>query len=62
MRAPLPLALGLLLLAGFGCTKKEECEACSSDDDCGGGLVCSNFDDGSRRCGTGTGSTFCPTR
>lgn len=55
--------LGLLLvLALAGCTKRQECEACSSDDDCAAGLVCSNFDDGSRRCGTGTGQTFCPMR
>ena len=38
-----------------------ECDACSSDDDCTGGLVCSNFSDGSQRCGTGTG-TSCKVR
>lgn len=55
--------LGLLLLLSLaGCSNKQECEACSSDDDCAAGLVCSSFDDGSRRCGTGTGQTFCPMR
>jgi hypothetical protein len=53
------LALGLPLLA---CTQKDECEACSSDADCRPGFVCSNFDDGGRRCGSGLGSTGCPTR
>jgi hypothetical protein len=38
-----------------------ECDRCSSDDDCNGGLVCSTFDDGSKRCGTGTG-TSCRVR
>lgn len=58
--ARLPLLLALVLgLAG--CTQKEECETCSSDDDCAAGLVCSTFDDGSRRCGQGTGGTSCPT-
>ncbi len=56
------LVLLALLAASVSCTQKEECETCSSDDDCGAGLVCSSFDDGTRRCGTGTGSTFCPMR
>jgi hypothetical protein len=38
-----------------------ECDSCSSDDDCTGGLVCSTFDDGSKRCGTGMG-TSCKVR
>jgi hypothetical protein len=49
-----------LALSFAGCTNKQECETCSSDDDCAAGLVCSTFDDGSRRCGQGTGATFCP--
>ena len=59
--ARLPVLL-MLALGLCGCTQKEECEACSSDDDCAAGLVCSTFDDGSRRCGQGTGATFCPMR
>jgi hypothetical protein len=55
------LASAVLLLAVAACAAKEECEACSSDDDCAARLVCSSFDDGTRRCGTGTGSTSCPT-
>ena len=58
-RLPILLALAVGLAA---CTSKEECETCSSDDDCTAGLVCSTFDDGSRRCGQGTGATFCPMR
>lgn len=50
------------VLTVTACTSKEECETCSSDDDCAAGLVCSSFDDGIRRCGSGTGSTSCPTR
>ena len=38
-----------------------ECNTCSSDDDSTGGLVCSKFDDGSMRCGTGMG-TSCKVR
>ncbi len=55
-------ALLALAFLAAGCTNKQECETCSSDDDCAAGLVCSTFDDGTRRCGTGTGQTFCPTR
>jgi hypothetical protein len=51
--------LGLPLLA---CTQKDECEACSADRDCRSGFVCSNFDDGGRRCASGTGATSCAMR
>ena len=58
----LPLLLLLALpFAGCGSTG-EECDACSSDDDCKAGLVCSTFSDGTKRCGSGTGSTQCRTR
>lgn len=39
-----------------------ECDHCSSDDDCNSGLVCSTFDDGSKRCGSGIGATNCRVR
>jgi hypothetical protein len=52
----------LALLPLAGCTKGNECDSCSSDTDCQDGLVCSTFDDGSKRCGTGTGATQCRVR
>lgn len=48
--------LGAVLL---GCTKNEECDTCSQDDDCQTGFVCSTFNDGSQRCGSGAGGTLC---
>ena len=58
-------ALGLLLALALpmsSCgTEGEECDRCTSDADCTGGLVCSSFSDGSQRCGTGTG-TSCRVR
>jgi len=60
------LALGLLLLLtlplGSCGSSGDECDTCSSDDDCKSGLVCSKFSDGSQRCGTGLGATSCRTR
>lgn len=51
-------ALLAMALALYACgSSGEECDRCSSDNDCSGGLVCSTFDDGSTRCGTGTGTT-----
>jgi hypothetical protein len=55
---PLVLALALGSCGSSG----EQCDRCSSDDDCNGGLVCSTFDDGSRRCGSGQGETSCTVR
>jgi hypothetical protein len=52
----------LVLLVAFptvGCSSGGECDTCSVDADCSGGLVCVNFSDGSRRCGSGTGTTQC---
>ncbi len=54
------LVLLALPFAGCGSTG-EECDQCSSDDDCKAGLVCSTFSDGSKRCGTGLG-TSCRVR
>lgn len=42
-------------------TGADECDKCSSDDDCRSGFVCSTFDDGSKRCGSGVGFTQCKT-
>jgi hypothetical protein len=59
--ARLALLLRLALpFAGCG-SSGEECDTCTSDDNCKSGLVCSTFDDGSRRCGTGQG-TSCRVR
>ena len=54
--------LVLAALALCGCTKGDECDKCSTDSDCKEGLVCSNFNDGSRRCGSGVGATTCRVR
>ncbi len=39
-----------------------ECDTCSSDDECDAGLSCASFSDGSRRCASGLGATTCTTR
>jgi hypothetical protein len=60
------MAWGLLLVLALpigSCgTSGEECDRCSSDDDCTAGLACSSFSDGSRRCGSGLGETSCRVR
>jgi len=56
------VALVLLTLPLACGSSGEECDTCSSDDDCNAGLVCSSFSDGSRRCGTGVGGTTCRVR
>jgi hypothetical protein len=61
--APRSLLLVFLLTATLlGCTKSEECDTCSKDEDCDVGFVCSTFNDGSQRCGAGTGATMCRVR
>jgi hypothetical protein len=57
-------AIALLLALPFaGCgSSGEECDTCTSDDDCKAGLVCTSFSDGSRRCGSGVGATSCRVR
>jgi hypothetical protein len=52
----------LALLSVAACTKGDECDKCSSDSDCREGFVCSTFNDGSKRCGSGLGATQCRVR
>lgn len=52
----------LLAIPLLGCTKGQECDTCSKDEDCEAGFVCSTFNDGSQRCGAGTGATMCRVR
>jgi hypothetical protein len=56
------LALLLALPMSSCGSSGEECDRCSSDDDCTSGLVCATFSDGSRRCASGTGATDCKVR
>ena len=46
-------ALVLLAFPVVGCNNGDECDTCSSDNDCNAELVCSTFSDGSQRCGQG---------
>jgi hypothetical protein len=62
MRRNALLLLVLLVLPWLGCTNGQECDVCSSDQDCKSGLVCSTFGDGSKRCGGGLGATTCRVR
>ena len=55
----LPLLIAVSLAS---CSEGDECNTCTSDTDCKAGFVCSTFDDGSRRCGEGTGATTCRVR
>jgi hypothetical protein len=56
-------ALILIALTGFiACTKGDECDKCSADTDCKEGFFCTDFNDGSRRCGSGVGATTCRVR
>jgi hypothetical protein len=59
LRLFLPLVLAVPILA---CSDGDECDTCSQDSDCKAGFVCSTFNDGSRRCGTGTGASTCRVR
>lgn len=58
------LALALLsALPAAGCRSSgEECDACSSDNDCQLPFVCRRFSDDSMRCASGVGATSCRTR
>jgi hypothetical protein len=62
-RSRVLLVFALLLAAGLvGCSSGSECDTCSSDQDCKSGFVCTSFSDGSKRCGSGLGSTQCRVR
>jgi hypothetical protein len=56
------LVVLLSLLPIVSCTKGDECDTCTSDADCNDGFVCTNFSDGSTRCGSGVGGTNCRVR
>ncbi len=54
------MLLALASLPASSCRSTgDECDRCSSDDDCKAGLFCSTFGDGSKRCGSGIGATTC---
>jgi hypothetical protein len=56
------LLLALLAVPASSCRSTgEECDTCSSDDECKAGLSCSSFSDGSKRCASGLGATTCST-
>jgi hypothetical protein len=56
------ILLALLLVPLGACSSGQECDTCTTDDDCDAGRVCSKFSDGSQRCGSGTGDTECRVR
>jgi len=62
MRLSRFVLLILTCLPLLGCDNGGECDKCSSDQDCKAGFVCSNFSDGSRRCGSGLGASSCQVR
>jgi hypothetical protein len=56
------LVAGFLVLSVAGCggSKGQECDVCTTDEDCtANGLFCVPFSDGSKHCGSGLGSTQC---
>jgi len=56
------LVLVLALMPIVSCTKGNECDTCETDADCQEGFLCSDFSDGSQRCGSGVGGTNCRVR
>jgi hypothetical protein len=56
------LMLMLAALPVVGCSSGDECDTCESDSDCTDGFFCTDFSDGSRRCGSGVGATTCRVR
>lgn len=61
-RSRLLLMLVLAALPVIGCSSGDECDTCESDSDCKDGFFCTDFSDGSRRCGSGVGATTCRVR
>jgi hypothetical protein len=61
-RSRLLLVAVLVVVPFFGCTKGNECDRCSVDEDCSEGFLCTSFSDGSKRCGSGVGATTCRVR
>lgn len=55
------LVVALCALPLLSCSEGDECDECNTDDECDQGLVCSEFSDGSKRCGSGEGVTSCRT-
>jgi len=58
----LPAIVLVALTMFIACTKGDECDKCNTDEDCKEGFLCSEFDDGSLRCGSGVGATTCRVR
>jgi len=58
----LPAVVLIALTALIACTKGDECDKCTTDADCKEGFFCSDFNDQSRRCGSGVGATTCRVR
>jgi len=58
----LPAIVLVAMTLLIACTKGDECDKCNSDADCKEGFFCSEFDDGSHRCGSGVGATTCRVR
>lgn len=63
-RSPWLLAVVLFLMPIVSCTRGDACDLCESDEDCQdeAAPVCTDFSDGSRRCGSGVGGTTCRVR
>jgi hypothetical protein len=61
-RSRVLLMLVLAAMPVIACSSGDECDTCSSDSDCRDGFFCTEFSDGSRRCGSGVGATTCRVR
>jgi hypothetical protein len=61
------MVLALAVMPFAGCSKGQECDTCTVDEDCENDLVCRNFLDGDgnvvdTRCGSGRGVSTCRVR